>query len=250
MTNLLNDCVWPDLKPPYDQALRESVAYILTHFEVVGIIAAGSIIRGTPHAGSDFDIVVINARSQRQRIQKFFQGVPTEIFLNPVQSIQGYFQSECERGRPGTAHMLTTGFTVLALDDTVAQLCQQARTWLERAWEPTPAALTALRYGIADRYENACDIIETDPWGASLLLNLVVFDMLQYTFAKAGHYLPREKDLLTATARLNPPLAQLARQFLSSPNPNDRQKLAAQLADLTIEAQGFFEWTSPLEEVE
>lgn len=249
MLDLLRHCRWPDLPPPYGPALQEAVSYILEQFDVLGIIAAGSIIRGTPHRSSDFDIYVINAQQQRQRIQKFFQKVPAEIFVNPVSTTEGYFQDELKRGRPGTAHMFVTGFVVLDRDPAVAQLRRQAKTFLASPPNPSEAHLTFLRYGIVDQYENACDIMATNPAGASMILSLSVFGMLQYVFWKINRYLPRDKDLLDTIADLDPPLANLVQDFYRSVDINKRQMIAAKIADRTIETKEFFEWQSPLEDV-
>ena len=124
--DLLAQCRWPALSTTYDGALRDAVAFILARFEVRGIIVSGSIVRGNPHSGSDFDIMVLHAKDQRQRLQRFFRGIPAEIFLNPPQSIRGYFEEECKDGRPLTAHMWATGFVVLDRDPLVALLRQEA----------------------------------------------------------------------------------------------------------------------------
>jgi hypothetical protein len=249
MTDLLAQCHWPILEPPYDQALRDAVTFILQRFDVLGIIASGSIIRGEPHAGSDLDIYVVHARQQRQRIQKFFQGVPAEIFVNPVSAIEGYFENEAKDGRPCTAHMFVTGFVVLDRDPIVQSLQGKAQAFLNRSSDPSTAQLTRLRYGAADRYENACDIASTSSATANMILNLAIFEMLQYAFWKANRYLPRDKDLLEATKDLDPILAGLAQDFYTTAEIEKRLELAPQIADRTIEARGFFEWESPLEEV-
>ena len=88
---------WPELSPHYDAALREAAAYILGRYEVLGLVASGSIIQGNPHATSDFDLYVIHARPQRQRVQKRFGGVPVEIFVNPPVMIRRYFEEERDR---------------------------------------------------------------------------------------------------------------------------------------------------------
>lgn len=249
MTDLLAQCHWPILEPPYDQALRDAVTFIVQRFDVLGIIASGSIIRGEPHAGSDLDIFVIHARQQRQRLQKFFQGVPAEIFVNPVSTIEEYFEDETKRGRPGTAHMFVTGFVVLNRDPIVQSLQDKARAFLNRSPDPSRAQLTRLRYGAADRYENACDVASASSATANMILNLAIFEMLQYAFWKANRYLPRDKDLLEATKDLDPTLAGLAQDFYTTVEINKRLELAQQIADRTIEVRGFFEWESPLEDV-
>ena len=55
---------------------------------------------------------MIHRGSFRQRVQKFFSGVPAEIFVNPPSGIEKYFTEEHAVRRPLTAHMLATGFVV------------------------------------------------------------------------------------------------------------------------------------------
>ena len=133
-----SNCQWPDLASSYDMALQSAVAYILERFPVLGIIASGSIIRGNPGPTSDFDIYVIHAQPQRQRLQRRFHGVPAEIFVNPPHTIWGYFENEHRDGRPCTAHMFVTGFPILVNDPIVTALQEEARTWLQKA--PTVSA--------------------------------------------------------------------------------------------------------------
>ena len=85
------ECCWPDLPERFDMALRELVSFVLARFNVAGIVAAGSIVRGTPDPTSDFDIYVVNREPIKQRLQRFSRGVPTEIFVNPPSTIRGYF---------------------------------------------------------------------------------------------------------------------------------------------------------------
>jgi predicted nucleotidyltransferase len=58
----LRDCRFPDLGPPYDDALREAAAYVLERFDPVAILACGTVVGGAPDPGSDLDLYVILAR--------------------------------------------------------------------------------------------------------------------------------------------------------------------------------------------
>jgi len=82
---------FPMLPDKYDRALREALSFVMQRFKPVGIIAAGTVVRGTPDASSDLDVWVIHMEPVRQRLQKFFVGVPAEIFVNPPWVIQKYF---------------------------------------------------------------------------------------------------------------------------------------------------------------
>lgn len=244
MKPLLGECRWPRLAAPYDQALREAVAFILQRFQVLGIVASGTIVRGNPGPTSDLDIYVIHTQPWRQRIQKRFGGVPAEIFVNPVQSIEGYLASEQKAARPLTAHMLATGFVILDRDPVVEELRRRAQALLAQAPNPDSTHLNWLRYGAALLYEDALDIASTRPESANMILGLAVHEMLRFRFWKTNRYLPRDKDLLDALNETDADLAAPAREFYRTPDIGRRIELAGRIADLTIEARGFFEWES------
>lgn len=238
-------CHWPTLAEPYSSALRAAVQHILAQVPaLLGIVAGGSIIQGHPAATSDLDLYVVHQQPWRQRQQHTFAGVPAEIFINPPFQVRRYFVTEHQDGRPITAHLWATGQIILALDPEVETLQQEARQWLAQPPAYTPEQLTMRRYLAACRYEDATDSIPADPHNGLLLLFAAVREMLDYAIMAAGHYLPREKDLLRALATWNAPLAQLTRDFITATTLETRLQLAARIADVTIATQGFFEWES------
>ncbi|MHC4932292.1 MAG: hypothetical protein ACYTGV_08895 [Planctomycetota bacterium] len=234
------NCKWPDLPDRFDRALREAVAYILDRFQVRGIVAAGSILRGAPDPSSDLDLYVIQIEPWRQRLQRFFGGVPAEIFVNPVEAIESYFEKEPKEGRPMTAHMIANGFVILDRDGVVAQLRRKATAIVERPVF-TEEALTYQRYLVALDFEDAMDMAGSDPATAGMIMARTVEEMLEYHFLKRGCYLPRRKDLL---GELPPDLQKDARAFFAEGDIARRLELAGRIADATIEARGFFEWES------
>jgi len=241
-TSLLSACIFPDLPAPYHQALQDAVRFILTYTDPVGIIAAGTILRGSPDPSSDLDLYVIHLLPWRQRLQKFFQGVPAEIFINPPFQIERYLVEECSEGRPITAHMLATGHIILAIDPVVHSLHERAVQLLAAPPEYPPERLTFLRYGTATILEDALDVAIRDPATASLFLGNAVSEMLRYFFLASHRYLPRNKDILRTVDELSPELGSLARQFFLVVEYPERQRLAEAIADRTIGVHGFFEW--------
>lgn len=248
MDNPLRRCSWPPLAEKYDLALREAVNLILERFPVCGIVASGTIIRGNPDPSSDLDIYVIHREPFRQRIQKFFNGVPAEIFVNPPSAIEKYFVEEQASRRPLTAHMLATGHVVLELDPEVKTLQEKARKWISSPPEK-PKDLTMARYGAALFYEDAVDIAPRDPDTARMLLCRAVSDMLSFCFSSDGRFLPRHKDLLRELDALDSETAALAREFYGTSQIEAQLELAGQIADRTVGARGFFEWEMPPETV-
>lgn len=242
-------CQWPNLAPPYDQALQTAVDYILARFSVLGIIVSGSIIRGNPGPTSDFDIYVIHARPQRQRLQRLFHRVPAEIFVNPPHTIRSYFESEHKEGRPCTAHMFVTGFPILANDPILEELRQEAQTWLQKTPTVTAQKLFWRRYGIVDLLDNARDLLESDPECATRILHQAVEGLLEYVFLSNDRFLPRLKEFLTKVAEIDPALGQLARAYYQANNVQTQAQIADTLARRVLGVTEFFEWESEIETV-
>lgn len=243
MRDIDEQYAWPQLDAPFDRALREAVAYIVERFEPVGIVAAGTIIRGTPDATSDLDVYVIHEVPVRQRIQKYFAGVPAEIFVNPAPEVRRYFKQEHADGRPVTAHMLSTGWVVLARDPIVDALRSEAMQWLSQPERPADAQLVRDRYMAATLYEDALDVVERDPSTAGMLFDQAVTAMLRYSFRNEGLFIPRQKELLAALTSIDPDLGDLARRYFIATFA-EKRVLAENIAERTVGVHGFFEWES------
>jgi predicted nucleotidyltransferase len=244
---MLERCEFPKLPEQYDTALREAVLYALSSFRPVGIVASGTIVRGNPDPASDLDIWVIHFEPARQRIQKFFNGIPTEIFVNPPWVIQSYFESEQASARPIAAHMLATGFVILSLDAVVDELRRRAQFLLTQPPSLTPQTIEQARYEAATNFEDATDLIARDPSAASMLLSHAVIKILRFAFIKSLRFIPRDKDLLNHFASIHPESARRSKAFFETSNLNERLRLATEIADDVLGARGFFEWESVLE---
>jgi predicted nucleotidyltransferase len=249
-SDLLAQCRYPDVAEHYLVALKEAVEYIVREFDVLGIIAAGSIIRGQAHATSDWDIYVIHTQPQRQMIQRFFGGMPAQIFLNPPAIIRRYFQSEAAEGVCTTAHMLTTGFVVLDRDPFIETIRGEAREVMAAGPQVSEASLTMRRYHLASQFENAFDIMDSDPNGGSMLLGETIAPMLRIYFLRHNIFIPRDKELLQKALEADPELGQWVQDFYTLHDLEQRLSLARKIADRTMQAQGFFECETPLETLE
>ncbi len=249
MADLLQQCRWPELPERYALALRQAVAFILERADVLGIVASGTILRGTPDASSDLDLYAICRGKTRQRVQRFFNGVPAEMFFNPAPQIERYLVEEATEGRPIAAHMLATGFVILALDPVVAELQRKAAAVLAAARQAGPQQTTVARYMAATLFEDAVDVADRDPATAGMILSQAVVAMLHYLFLEQRRYQPRAKNLLAATAALHTEVGDLARRFFLAADPQQRLDLAGRIADRTTRARGFFEWETEPEQV-
>ena len=235
---------WPVLRDPYDEALQQAVEYVRDRFTPIGIIAAGTVIRGVPDDASDLDMVVIHTSPYRQRLQRFFNGVPTEIFVQPPQEARATMEREYASGRPVLAHMVGTGRVLYRAHEAVDALVERAKELLSQGPAHDEAHLQRMRYQAATRYEDAEDRAASDPETARLILLQAVADMLRYHVVAAGTFVPRDKDLLAGVDMIDPETAALSRRLLRSPHLSEQRELARRLADRTIGVRGFFEWES------
>jgi hypothetical protein len=224
--------------------LRHAVEFIFEEVEPVGIIATGTIVRGAAHASSDLDLCVVHLGPFRRRIQRFFESVPTEIFVNPPSAIRAYFAEEDGDGRRITAHMLATGVVIFQSDPVVDELRTEARHWIAKETPLSDFARVSTRYTIASRLEDALDVLDTDDVTATMLLSETVLAMLEYLCRAEHGRIPRRKDLLAQVAIGHADVASLAAEFFGASQPAQRARLAVEIADRTIGSRGFFEWDS------
>jgi hypothetical protein len=239
----LAKCCWPQIPPPYAEALRATVSFIFDRFAPQAIVAAGSVIRGSGDRTSDLDIFVIHDAPYKQRLQRWFEGVPVEIFVNPLPAIREYFVAEHQRARPSTAHMLATGFPVFDTQ-VLESLKAEASDWLAKLSIFTPEEDVWARYQAATLLEDAEDLVERDPTLASALLGEAVLAILRYYLRARNGVIPRSKNLFIEVERADAEVARLARHYFEAMQIEDRVRGARALADLCLGAHGFFEWES------
>ena len=238
---------FPDLKEPYAGALREAVQFVLSQVMPAGIIAAGSILRGKPDATSDLDIYVVHQQPWRQRVQKWFNAVPCEIFINPPAMIERYFDAEQADARPMTAHMFASGFVVLNADPIIDVLILRAKNLLAQPPRSNNLQLMMARYTAATQFEDAMDVAGRDIAAANMILGKAIASALAYFFVARNRMIPRDKDLLAELAALDLKTAAAAQQFFSSAQWQERVASAGVVMDRIIGARGFFEWESARE---
>lgn len=229
--------------PPFDRAVDELVDYVTRSYAPVGIVVAGSVVRGEGGPTSDLDVCCIHAEPWRVREQKRFHGVPAELFVNPPAQIRRYFASEHAAGRPCTAHMFATGEVILAAP-VIDELVDEARAWLARPLEVSEAALERRRYAIVDELDDARDVV--DPATRHLLLARVVDGCVAYAFWSRRRFQPRRKHAVAALAALDAEAAALVGAW----HGESALPIVEQLARRVLGVDGFFEWTSERDAVE
>lgn len=226
------------------KALTEAIDWINLNHECTAIVASGSIIRGNGDENSDFDFYVVHSKPFRQRIQKYFNGVPCEIFLNNIDHIYDYFETEGKNNRPVTAHILLTGQVVKGKDDPqIKALIEEAKTLATKFTPLTAEQLIAKQYTIALLFEDAMDVKDSDVITAAFILDKAVLEAVDFIFLKNQLPLPRLKERFNVLDEIEPAAAKIARQYYDT-TINNKFDIARKLVLLTAKHTGFFEWES------
>lgn len=226
-------------------ALEQALQWINEHYQVIGIVVSGSIIRGNPHPGSDFDIYVIHGNTFRQRVQRLFNGVPCELFINTLAQTYLYFESELKNNRPVSAHIISTGQVVQGHDNSeVLALLQAAHQYAAMSPPLTEEQVTFRVYGLATLLEDAVDSIGTDPATAGYIVDKVAIETIELLFLLRQQPLPRIKERLQNILTLDPAVGQLLLLYYRATTVDEKVRLATKLLALTTGRTAFFEWSS------
>lgn len=237
------DRLLPGLAPEHRTASLDAWAWIDATLAPAGIVATGSVVRGEGHPGSDFDLVVLWSRSGRQRLQRFFAGVPTEVFANSGARLRHSIRAEAARGRPVMAHMLASGVVLRDDAGVMAARVDEARQVLREGRALSDEERTRHRYLAAVAVEDALDLLPSADGDAVLVVRRAVDALLDYAFRSRGAFLPRHKQRLADLRAVDAEAAALLAAVLEA----DR---GAQPAALRAAAQrllgtcGFFAWDS------
>jgi len=229
--------------PPFDRAIAALEAYVRATYAPIGIVVTGSIVRGEGGPHSDLDVFVIHEQPWRLREQRRFEGVPAELFVNPVEQVRRYFANGHATGCPDTAHMFATGEPLEPVPAVIRELVAEAHDWLARPLEATAEQLDQLRYGGVDLLDDARDIVAHDPIAAGMLLGDAVRQIVAYAFWKQRRFQPRRKDTVTALAAIDPAAAELVRTWAAT-GGTDALAAVEALARHVLEVDTFFAWTS------
>jgi hypothetical protein len=233
------------MAPHHQLALQQALAWITTYFEPLGVVASGSIVRGNPHATSDLDLHVVHEKAFRQRVQKRFNGVPCEIFVNNPAQVRAYFASELRQNRPVTAHLLATGQVVHGHDNPhLLALVEEASYYATLANPLTQEQATFRKYGLATLLEDAADTLATDEATSLYLLDQVVAQLVEFVFAAHQRPLPRIKERLQVLGEVDATVGRDVRQYYQPVGAAQKYAVAKALVLHVAEAAAFFEWSS------
>jgi hypothetical protein len=232
-----------------DRLFEQLIAILRAEFgdDLLGLLATGSRIHGTPGPTSDLDAHVLIAQPRRQRRNIILDGVEVEMFINPPFQIRRYFSD-----RGVDEHMFTFGRAIYDPLGVVAGLQAAAR---ER-WEagPPPFEQTWMpRYFAADLLRDLEDVAECDEATANLLIAQITEQLIGSHYRLNRRWPVKLKRRLADLERWDAEAAQLARAaLLQAPLDIRRRALEALAAHVLAPVGGLMplEWRNEWDELE
>lgn len=215
---------------------------------LLGVLATGSRVHGTPGPNSDLDAHVVIDTPRRQRRNFVLDGVEIELFLNPPFRVRGYFADR----HVGTLHMFAFGRPIYDPSGLVAQLQAEAQA----IWAAGPAPLPPgeawhPRYFLADMLRDLADI--GDEANATLQIARIVELALATHYRLSGRWPAKPTRHLADVAGWSPQSAELAVNALTPLPLAERRAAAERLADLVLAPIGGpmpLEWQNDWERLE
>jgi Nucleotidyltransferase domain len=233
------------MKKFHKKALKEAIEWIEEQYNPIGIIASGSIIRGNPNKDSDFDIYVIHEQPFRQRIQKYFNGVPCEIFINTIEHTKSSFEKEQSENRPVTAHMIATGKIIKGKEkDTIQSIVQEAIEFSIKPKQITESNLIQLKYFLANLLEDANDCVDLDKLTCAYIHSKTMDKLIDYWFVVNQIPLPRMKERMATIKKADLAFYNKIEWVFKQTDLTQKLHDTNELIKNTIGTTGFFEWES------
>ncbi|CAN5423902.1 hypothetical protein BH09CHL1_BH09CHL1_20530 [soil metagenome] len=231
------------LSPRHKLAIAAAVSYIQETFDPSGILVAGTIVRREGHINSDLDFAVVHYKPWRQRVQRFEEGIPIEIFVNPPGEWLRAFEREAQSGHPPMLGMFSSGVIVLEREPTISTLVKEARSRFEQGPQISEEHREGLRYTLVTHFEDAVDIEQIDLDRSNAFVVNSLLQAARLHFLQAGKWLPREKLLLSSLESLSPDLGQSIRGVFDAPRTHWVQ-LATPIIERVAGTARFFAWDS------
>jgi hypothetical protein len=236
--------------PTVDQLFDPLIALLRAEFgqELLGVLATGSRIHGTPGPTSDLDVHVLIDQPRRQRRNILLDGVEIEMFINPPFQIQRYMAAG-----GNDIHMFAFGRAIYDPRGLIGQIQDQARA----LWQAGPPALADSahwmpRYFAADMLRDLTDLGD-DEAAAGLQIARIV-DQLIETHCRLNRRWPsKPKRRLAELAIWAPELARLANATQTASTLAARRAAVQRMADLVLAPIGGLmplEWRNEWEPLE
>ena len=233
----------PSLPERYHAAARSALAFVFDEHSasVRAVTIGGSIVRGQGDETSDLDIWVVVAGDRRQRVQRWFDGVRCELFLNPEERILRYFAEEAPTGRVPSIGLTLDGVVVHDPEGVAERLRAEARAVLDAGPTVSGFTIDQQRYGAVDSLDNARDVHDRDRLTSAVFLADALSHTLQLAYLLHGRWVPRPKDRRRLIGEVCPEVVDLLERYESDPSPD----ALALVLDEVLGVSTFFEWESP-----
>jgi predicted nucleotidyltransferase len=184
-----------NLQEKFDKVLKIFVDKHKKNPNVLAVLVSGSYIHQTPDKNSDLDVYVLLEKAKmRERGNTWINGVEIEYFVNPVNQVRYYFETETGSKAPCTAHMFANSKILYQKDKTINQLIKEAKAILKKKM-PTMKKmdLEFARYGIDDTQKDLEDVyLKKDIFSFSLVANNLLQECLDLFFKV--HRISKEKS--------------------------------------------------------
>ena len=149
-----------NLQGKFDKALEIFVDKHNKNPNVLAVLITGSYIHSTLDKNSDLDVYVLLEKSEmRERGNTWINGIEIEYFINPVNQVRHYFETEIGNKSPATAHMFANCKILYQKDKTVNQLIKEAKVILKKKMPAlNKMDLELARYSIDDTQKDLEDV--------------------------------------------------------------------------------------------
>jgi hypothetical protein len=215
-----------------EQLFEPLIALLRAEFDddLLGVLATGSRIHGTPGPTSDLDVHVVIDQPRRQRRNILLDGVEIEMFINPAFRVPIYFHD----GHAGTIHMFAFGRAIYDPQGLVGQLQDQARA----LWQAGPPALADSarwmpRYVAADMLRDLIDLGD-DQAAASLQIARIVDQLIEAHCYLNQRWPGKPKRRLADLSGWAPEVARLASAALTERTLAERSAAVQRMAELVL----------------
>ena len=233
----------------HDRLFEQLLPILRTEFgdDLLGVLATGSRIHGTPGPTSDLDAHIVIGQPRRQRRNIILDGVEVEMFINPPFQIRRYFSS-----RGMDEHMFAFGRAIYDPQGVIAGLQAEAR----KRWEAGPPPIEAAwmpRYFAADLLRDLEDVAARDEATANLLIARIVEQLVATHYQLKQRWPEKPKRQLADLEHWDAQAAQLARAALvCGPLDVRRAALDALAAHVLAPIGGLMplEWRNEWEELQ
>lgn len=231
------------LAEKHQTALTFALDWINENYKPIAIILSGSLAHGSGNESSDLDLYVIHREPFRQRVQKYFNNVPCEVFINNPTHIQDYFKAELDKNRPVTANMMATGTLIQNNSESqIFELIDEAKRYSKLSKKISSAQRNLTQYLFANQFEDATDLVDDDPVTCLYILDKLVTEIIEYLFLLNGQPLTRIKQRLADLTAIAPRNSELIQQYYIATTLGEKYNTVKLIVTAISGYTGFYEW--------